>query len=168
MNRDVRLLWIKNRAQLNSFWAIALPALLGLAGCAGSGPKQDSQRFVPISDAVESWGTLQLSNRTLQLETFKGEMQLEYVGAMPEIAGEDLAGASVFRIKNAGSFFKQNRDHEHFCKQPVRWVALNSKTGAPMWSSEISLALLTIEDWAQYTPNVQGYCAGGTYVRDMQ
>jgi hypothetical protein len=150
----------------NSFWTIALSAIL--AGCASSGPKQDSQRFLPISDAVESWGTLQLSNRTLQLETFKGEMQLEYAGAMAENAGEDLAGASVFRIKNADGFFKQNRDHGHFCEAPVRWVAVNSKTGAHMWSNEISLALLTIDDWSQYTPNVQGYCAGGTYVRDAQ
>jgi hypothetical protein len=107
-------------------------------------------------------------NRSLQLETFKGTMELEYVGAMAENAGEDLAGASVFRIKNADGFFQQNRDHDKFCEQPVRWVALNSKTGAPMWSAEISLALLTIEDWSQYTPEVQGYCGGGTYVRDAQ
>ena len=65
-------------------------------------------------------------------------------------------------------FFKQNRDHGDFCEEPVRWVALNSKTGAPMWSNEISVALLTLEDWSQYAPNVQGYCAGGKYIRDMQ
>jgi hypothetical protein len=152
----------------NSFSTIALLALLALSGCASSGPKQDSQRFVPISDAVESWGTLQLGNRTLQLETFKGAMELEYVGAMTENAGEDLAGASIFRIKNADGFFEQNRDHGDFCEEPVRWVALNSKTGAHMWSNEISLSLLTIEDWSQYNPEAKGYCAGGTYVRDTQ
>jgi hypothetical protein len=157
MNRDIRL---------KCLLIAVLPALFALSACAGSGPKQPAQRYLPISDAVEGWGPLQLSNRTLQLEALQGTMQLEYAGAMAEAAGEDLAGASVFKIKNADQFFKQNRDHDHFCAEPIRWVALNSKNGAPAWSSEIWLALLTIEDWNSYTPEVQGYCTGGKYVRD--
>ena len=108
---------------------------------------------------------MRLSNEALVIESLKGEMRLEYVGAMDETAGADLEGASVFRIKNSERYFRQNRDQSERCGGPVRWLALNSATGAPIWSREIWVALLTIEDWSQYAPNAHGQCASGKYVR---
>jgi hypothetical protein len=139
--------------------------LLTLAGCAARTPVHENQRFVPISRAMQGLGLLQFNNRELRLEALDGPMKLEYVGSLPEMAGEDLAGAAVYRIKNADKFFARNRDRKAFCRQPVRWVALNSSTGAPAWSNEIYFGLLTLEDWSKFAINAGGYCAGGKYVR---
>jgi hypothetical protein len=114
---------------------------------------------------MQGWGALEFDNRTLQLEALKGDMKLEYVGALPETAGEELAGAAVFRIKNADKYYAANKSQSSFCPQPARWVAMNSAAGAPAWSSEIYVALLTIDDWAKFAPQAGGSCASGKYIR---
>lgn len=94
-------------------------------------------------------------------------MKLEYVGLMPDETGEQLAGASVYRVKNADSYFKKNAGRDGYCTATPRWVAVNSRTGAPAWSSEIWVGLLAIADWAKFSPNEHRYCAGGDYVRTV-
>ena len=84
---------------------------------------------------------------------------------MPESAGEDLAGASVYRVNNWQAYFKKNSGHEAYCASAPRWVAVNSKAGAPAWSTEISVSLLTLEEWEKFRPIAHRSCAGGTYVR---
>lgn len=165
MTQDERPNNTRRPPKLNRFATAAVPALLTLAACTAKPPQHENQRFVPVSRAMQSWGALEFNNRELHLEALSGDMQLEYVGALSEQAGEDLSGAAVYRIKNADKYFKLNQSTPDFCTQPVRWVALNSTTGAPAWSSEITFALLTIDDWSKYAINTGGYCAGGKYVR---
>jgi hypothetical protein len=110
-------------------------------------------------------GEMVLSNTELRLGSLEGEMKLEYVGLMEDKAGKDLAGATVYRVKNAEGYFKKNTGRQGYCAEPPRWVAVNSETGAPAWSTEIWVAFLTVEDWSQFTPAAHHYCAGGSYVR---
>lgn len=165
MTRDERPRNTRRPLKLYRFAAAAVPALLSLVACTAKTPQHENQRFVPVSRAMQSWGVLEFNNRELHLEALSGDMQLEYVGALTEQAGEDLNGAAVYRIKNADKYFKRNQSSLDFCTQPARWVALGSSTGAPAWSSEITFALLTIDDWSKYAVNTSGYCAGGKYVR---
>jgi len=136
-----------------------------LCGCMTKSPAHEQHRFLPISRSMEPWGALEFDNRRMQLESLQGTMSLEYVGALPETAGKDLEGAAVYRIKNAAKYFEKNRDKESFCPQAAQWVALNSKAGAPAWSSEIFFALLTLDDWSRYEPGNGDSCASGKYVR---
>ncbi len=140
-------------------------ALLIGAACSSPPVRLPSQHYIPVSRATQQWGALDLSNTRMRLRALEGEMKLEYVGLMPELAGSDLAGAHVYRVRNADRYFKQNQGRSHFCTEPARWLAVNSRTGAPAWSDEIWIGLLTIEDWSTYTPDVTGYCAGGLYLR---
>lgn len=165
MTQDERLKNPPDSIKLNRVAAAVVPVLLTLAACTAKSPQHENQRFIPVSRTMQSWGMLEFNNRELHLEALSGDMQLEYVGSLTEQAGEDLSGAAVYRIKNADKYFKLNQGGPDFCTQPARWVALNSTTGAPAWSSEITFALLTIEDWSQYAVNTGGYCAGGKYVR---
>jgi len=156
------------RLTLKSLAITVLPALFPwIAGCATKSPAYEHHRFVPVTRTMMSWGTLDFDNRSLQLESLKGDMKLEYVGTLPETAGEDLAGAAVYRIKNAEAYHAANQSQDSFCPRPARWVALNSKAGAPAWSSEIYLALLTVDDWATFAPGNGNSCASGKYVRDL-
>jgi hypothetical protein len=123
------------------------------------------QKYVPVSRGMEPLGELYLNNTKMQLAELEGEMKLQYVGQMPDTAGEDLTGASVYRVKNWQPYFKQNAGRNAYCKEAPRWVTVNSKTGAPAWSSEIDVGLLTLEEWSKYTPNEHRPCAAGTYVR---
>ncbi len=141
---------------------------LAVAACNSQRARFPVQRYVPVSRTMEPLGELDLSNTLMRLGTLEGEMKLEYVGQMPESAGEDLAGASVYRVKNWEPFFKQNVGKNAYCKSAPRWVVVNSKTGAPSWSNEIWVGLLTLEEWAKYTPDEHRSCAGGTYVRGQQ
>jgi hypothetical protein len=146
--------------------AVTVPLLLlTLAACATKPPPHENQRFVPVSRAMQGLGLLEFNNQELRLEALDGPMKLQYVGSLGEVAGENLAGAAVYRIKNADKFFEHNRDRKAFCAQPVRWIALNSTTGAPAWSSEIWFAMLTLEDWQKFAINTGGYCGGGKYIR---
>jgi hypothetical protein len=146
--------------------ALACAVLVAaLAGCAAQSPAHENQHFVPVTRTMQDWGALDFNNRQLQLEALEGEMRIEYVGALSESAGEDLAGAAVYRIKNADKYFEKNKAKSSFCSAPARFVALNSTTGAPAWSSEIWFALLTVDDWKAYAPGTGGSCGGGKYVR---
>jgi hypothetical protein len=153
------------RSPLTSLAVALLPGLFALTACTMKSPAHEHHRFVPITRTMQDWGTLEFDNRSLQLEALKGDMKLEYVGALPETAGKDLAGAAVYRIKNADKYFEANKSQSKFCPQPARWVALNSTAGAPAWSSEIYIALLTVDDWAKFEPRNGGSCATGKYVR---
>ncbi len=145
--------------------AATLPSLLLLAGCATDRhPPFPVQRYVPVSRAMLPLGELHLSNTEMSLAALEGAMQLQYVGLLPETAGNDLVGASVYRVKNSGKYFKQNTGKDAYCAETPRWVVVNSKTGAPAWSKEIWVGLLTLEDWSKVTPDAH-YCAAGGYVR---
>lgn len=150
---------------LNRASAITLSCLLLVAACAAPRSHFPLQSYVPIGRDVQPLGDLQLSNAQMRLGALEGEMKLQYVGLMPETAGTDLAGASVYRIKNSAQYFKKNAGKSSYCTEPPRWVALNSETGAPAWSNEIWVGLLTLEDWSKFTPVANRYCAGGAYVR---
>jgi hypothetical protein len=126
------------------------------------------QKYVPVSRSLEPLGELHLSNTVMQLAALDGEMKLQYVGQMPDAAGEDLAGASVYRVKNWQPYFKQNAGRKGYCDEAPRFVAVNSDTGAPAWSREITLSLLTLEHWSKYTPDEDHSCAGGKYVRTRE
>ena len=149
-----------------ALWPCLLACLPTLLACAAKAPAHEHHRFVPITRPMQDWGALDFDNRSLQLEALKGDMKLEYVGALPETAGEDLAGAAVYRIKNADKFYAANKAQNNFCSEPARWVALNSTAGAPAWSTEIFVALLTVDDWVKFIPHTGGSCASGKYVRD--
>src|SRR5438552_9661012 len=75
------------------------------------------QKYVPVSRGMEPLGELHLSNTAMQLAELAGEMKLQYVGQMPEAAGEELAGASVYRVKNWQAYFKQNAGRNAYCKE---------------------------------------------------
>jgi len=142
---------------------IAIVSLLVVA-CT-SGRTDSPQRYVPITQSMQPLGELLLGNRDLQLTALKGQMKLDYVGIMPDTAGEDLAGASIYRVKNSDAFFKANTGTSGFCAEAPRWVAVNSENGAPAWSNEIWVGMLTLEDWAKFTPPINRVCISGTYIR---
>jgi hypothetical protein len=144
--------------------ALACVAML-LGACGNSPARFPVQRYVPVSEDMAPLGELDLSNTLMRFTALEGEMKLDYVGQMPETAGEDLAGATVYRVKNAERYFEQNAGRKAYCGSAPRWVAVNSTTGAPAWSSEISVALLTLEDWSKFRPLAHRSCASGTYVR---
>ena len=136
-----------------------------LAACTTSATRFPVQRYVPVGRDIEALGELDLSNSLMRLSALEGEMKLKYVGQMPESAGEEMVGASVYQVKNAEPYFKKNAGRKAYCAVAPRWVAVNSKTGAPAWSNEIQVSLLTLEEWQQYRPVAYQSCAGGTYVR---
>jgi hypothetical protein len=147
------------------FRLMTFPAVLVLAGCATGSGAREGEHYVPLSRDMTPWGELQLSHRSLRLDALDGEMKLDYAGVMPEQAGEELSGAAVYRVRNAQAYFSRNRQHEEFCAEPPRWLLVNSRNGAPAWSDEIWVAVLTLENWTAYKPHQAGYCAGGMYVR---
>lgn len=110
-------------------------------------------------------GELHLSNTLMGFDALEGEMKLQYVGQMPEAAGKDLAGASVYRVKNWKPYSQQNEGRDAWCSEAPRFVAVNSETGAPSWSREILVSLLTLEDWTKFNLDENRPCAAGTYVR---
>jgi hypothetical protein len=144
--------------------ALGGAVVLLLQACATSRAKFPTQHYVPVSRAMRSWGTLELDDKHLRLEAFKGEMKLQYAGKMPEKEGSNLSGASVYRVQNADKYFKANSGGSSWCARPARWVAVSSRNGAPAWSGEIWMALLTVDDWTRYSDERTGYCAGGKYV----
>jgi hypothetical protein len=148
-------------------FGLILPAAsaLLLAACTASATRFPVQRYVPVTREMEPLGELDLSNTLMRLTGLEGEMKLKYVGQMPESAGDDLVGASVYRVENWERFFNKNSGRPAYCISAPRWVAVNSKAGAPAWSNEISVSLLTLEDWEKFRPVAHESCAGGTYVR---
>ncbi|SRR6266446_2618457 len=145
--------------------ALCSMAVLSLHACATSRARFPTQRYLPVSSAMHAWGKLELDDKHLRLEALTGEMKLRYAGRMPEMEGSDLSSASVYRVKNAANYFKQNIAARRLCAQPVRWVAVGSRNGAPAWSGEIWLTLLTIDDWTRYAAEGARSCASGTYVQ---
>jgi hypothetical protein len=148
-------------------WLILVSAFL-LNACTTPHTQFPLQKYVPVSRAMEPLGELHLSNTVMQLGALDGEMKLQYVGQMPDAAGESLAGASVYRVKNWQPYFKQNTGRKGYCAEAPRFVAVNSETGAPWWSREITISLLTLEEWSKFTPDEDHSCAGGTYVRTRE
>jgi hypothetical protein len=110
-------------------------------------------------------GQLNLSNTLLQFAALEGQMKLQYVGIMPDSAGPDIAGATIYRVKNAAGFFKKNAGNDAFCSKMPKWVAVSSESGAPAWSKEIWIGLLTLDDWARFQHTEDRVCLGGNYVR---
>lgn len=92
-------------------------------------------------------------------------MKLQYVGIMPDSAGPDIAGATIYRVKNAEGFFRKNAGNEAFCSEAPRWVAVSSESGAPAWSNQIWVGLLTLENWESFKSPQDQACLSGNYVR---
>jgi hypothetical protein len=138
--------------------------VLLLAACAAK-PRLPLQHYVPRTKELLPLGELHLSNRELKLDSLEGEMQLEYAGIMPESAGPDIAGAHVYRVKNAADFFRKNAGRNAFCDQTPLWIAVYSPTGAPAWSDEIWLGMLTLKEWPRFVHGADRVCIGGDYVR---
>jgi hypothetical protein len=151
------------RTRITRVIASILMALL--AACAGRPAQFPVQQYVPTTTALLPLGQLLLNNRQLQFAALEGQMKLQYVGIMPDSAGPDMAGATIYRVKNARGFFKKNAGKNAFCSEQPLWVAVNSHTGAPAWSDEIWVGLLTLEDWAQFRHAEDRVCMGGDYVR---
>jgi len=145
--------------------AVSIGSFLLLAACASSGAQFPVQHYVPTTKALLPLGQLDLSNRQLQFAALEGQMKLQYVGIMPESAGPDIAGATIYRIKNAAGFFRKNEGKDAFCSKAPLWVAVSSESGVPAWSSEIWVGLLTLEDWASFKHAQDRVCLGGDYVR---
>jgi hypothetical protein len=104
-------------------------AMLGLlVACAKPGtsvPPQGSrppdtaeQTYTPVSRVSETWGLLQYSNKRARLAAFEGSMQLESVGIMPDTAGSDLAGAQVYRVRNAEDSSNETRTATDSARNP--------------------------------------------------
>ena len=140
-------------------------ALLLLTACTSSAKRFPVQRYVPVGHEIEALGELDLSNSLMRFGALDGAMKLKYAGQMPESAGEDMLGASVYQVTNWQPYFKKNEGRKAYCTVAPRWVAVNSTTGAPAWSNEITVSLLTLEDWQKFRPVAYQSCMGGTYVR---
>jgi len=84
---------------------------------------------------------------------------------MPESAGPDIAGSTIYRVKNADGFFKKNVGKDAFCSKKPLWVAVSSESGAPAWSNQIWVGFLTLENWASFRHQQDYVCLGGDYVR---
>ena len=145
--------------------AVASTVLLLLTACASHGARFPVQQYVPTTTALLPLGQLFLSNTQLQFAALEGQMKLQYVGIMPDSAGPDIAGATIYRVKNAEGFYKKNVGKNAFCSEQPLWVAVSSHTGAPAWSDEIWVGLLTLEDWAKFRHAEDRVCMGGDYVR---
>ncbi len=52
-------------------------------------------------------------------------MELEFAGIMPDGAGPDIAGSTVYRVKNADEFFRKNTGKNAFCDRTPQWIAVN-------------------------------------------
>jgi hypothetical protein len=144
---------------------IASMTMLLVAACASSSARFPVQQYVPTTTALLPLGQLLLSNTQLQFAALEGQMKLQYVGIMPDSAGPDIAGATIYRVKNASGFFKKNAGKNAFCSEQPLWVAVSSQTGAPAWSDQIWVGLLTLEDWAKFKHAEDRVCVGGDYVR---
>jgi hypothetical protein len=144
--------------------AVATSCLL-LGSCASDRAELPVQQYVPTTQAMLPLGELRLSNTLLQFVALEGEMKLQYVGIMPDSAGPDIAGATIYRVRNADAFFKKNAGKGAFCEEVPRWVAVSSRTGAPAWSQEIWVGLLTLPEWQKFTHATDRVCTGGSYVR---
>ena len=145
--------------------AISISLLFLLASCASSRAHLPVQQYVPTTRELLPLGQLNLSNTLLQFAALEGQMKLQYVGIMPDSAGPDIAGATVYRVKNAEGFFKKNAGKDAFCSTMPKWVAVSSESGAPAWSNQIWVGLLTLEDWAGFRHAQDRVCLGGDYVR---
>ena len=154
-----------NRWMRISAASLCLPMLLLVGACAGQRAVLPLQQYVPTTRAMLPLGQLHLSNTLLKFDALEGEMKLQFAGIMPESAGPDMAGASIYRVKNASQFFKKNVGKNGFCSETPLWVAVSSRTGAPAWSSKIWVGLLTLDEWAQFTHAKDRVCAGGAYAR---
>ena len=145
--------------------AVSMSLLLLLAACASSGGQFPVQQYVPTTRELLPLGQLHLSNTQLQFSALEWQMKLQYAGIMPDSAGPDIAGATIYRVKNAEGFFKKNAGKDAFCSKVPLWVAVSSESGAPAWSQEIWVGLLTLENWASFRHADDRVCLGGDYVR---
>lgn len=119
--------------------------------------------FAPLSRVTEIWGALTFSNRHARLAGFDGEMLLEYAGLMPATAGDELAEARVYAIRNFADYHAQNAGRNAFCSEPPRWLAVRPRALGGGSAGDVWVALLTLDDWTAYTPEIAGYCGGGAY-----
>ena len=145
--------------------AVAMSLLFLLASCASSRAQFPIQQYVPTSRELLPLGELFLSNTQLQFAALQGQMKLQYVGIMPDSAGPDIAGATIYRVKNAEAYFRKNGGNEAFCSTAPLWVAVSSENGAPAWSNEIWVGLLTLDNWENFKAPQDQACLSGNYVR---
>lgn len=144
---------------------MSMSLLFLLASCASSRAQFPVQQYVPTTRELLPLGELFLSNTQLQFAALQGQMKLQYVGIMPDSAGPDIAGATIYRVKNGKGFFRKNAGNEAFCSEAPLWVAVSSESGAPAWSNQIWVGLLTLEKWESFRPPQDRACLSGEYVR---
>jgi len=144
--------------------AVSILFLL-LSACASSRAQFPVQQYVPTTRELLPLGELLLSNTQLQFAALEGQMKLQYAGIMPDSAGPDIAGATIYRVKNAEGFFRKKSGRGPFCSEAPLWVAVNSENGAPAWSNQIWVGLLTVKDWASFRQPKDQAFLGGNYVR---
>src|SRR5688572_33506586 len=80
---------------------LAVPVFLLLLQACANRAQFPLQAYVPKTRELRPLGQLQLSNTQLQFEGLEGEMKLDYAGIMPESAGPDMAGSTIYRVKNS-------------------------------------------------------------------
>jgi len=144
---------------------VSMTLLLWLGACASSRAQFPVQQYVPTSRELLPLGELLLSNTQLQFAALEGQMKLQYVGIMPDSAGPDIAGATIYRVRNAPGFFRKNAANVSSCEKAPLWVAVSSESGAPAWSSQIWVGLLTLDDWKSFKSPQDQACLSGNYIR---
>jgi hypothetical protein len=144
---------------------VAISLLFWLAACASSRAQFPVQQYVPTTRELLPLGELLLSNTQLQLAALEGQMKLQYVGIMPDSAGPDIAGATIYRVQNAAGFFRKNAGNQAFCSKAPLWVAVSSESGAPAWSNQIWVGFLTLEKWQTFRAPQDQACLSGNYLR---
>ena len=146
-------------------WLLTAAMLASVCSCGKRGGNEADTADAPIAINVytpqdggaEAWGPFDFYKTHATLSAFQGHLSLESVGRLPAAAGEEFAGAQVFRITNAQEFHDGNANRDFRCLAPALWLAVKPTDG------KLRIALLTLEKWQEFEPKKPGLCGGGLY-----
>ncbi len=68
-------------------------------------------------------------------------------------------------MKNAEAYFRKNEETRPSAPRRRWGVAVSSENGAPAWSNEIWVGLLTLDNWENFKAPQDQACLSGNYVR---
>ncbi len=119
--------------------------------------------YAPVDDVGRSWGTFDFYRTHATFAAFSGHLALAEAGRLGAAAGEELAGAQVFKIVNADEHFAGNRGREGTCLNAPRWLAVKSLPARGGEPPRIRAALLMLEDWQAFVPGKPGFCGSAVY-----
>jgi hypothetical protein len=146
-----------------------LAALLLASSCGqrdGSDVKVDEPAvagsYAPADAIAASWGAFDYYRTHATFAAFQGHLSLEDAGRMPASAGEELAGAQVFKIVNAEEHFAANRSREGACLTAPRWLAIKALK-EELGEKRVRVALLMLENFGAFVPGKPGFCGAGIY-----